>query len=163
MPVCVADRYYNFCGRGYIPASQDTRSWIVGKTRALFREDADAAATVTKVFFNRKVRARFAWKAALPRPVQAPNSVVVPQVFKTDIATSLKKERAFRAAMIKELTEAAITDDNVERGDARRQACQWYADNVVPLYDAVKKDSIPGVQAAVSEAANKALAAASVA
>merc|ERR1719478_1006826 len=85
-------RYYNFCGRGYIPASQDTRSWIVGKTRALFREDADAAATVTKVFFNRKV-------------------------FKTDIATSLKKERAFRAAMIKELTEAAITDDNVERGD----------------------------------------------
>jgi len=31
------------------------------------------------------------------------------------------------------------------------------------LYGAVKKDSIPGVQAAVSEAANKALAAASVA
>ena len=49
-------RYFNFCGRGYVPASQDLREWIVGKTKELFRDQPEAAAEVTRVFINRKVR-----------------------------------------------------------------------------------------------------------
>lgn len=50
-------RYFNFCGRGYVPASQDMREWIVDKFKELFRDQFDAAAEVTRVFLNRKVRA----------------------------------------------------------------------------------------------------------
>ena len=103
-------RYVNFCSRGFVPANQELRVFIMNTMKQLFESDAvnDEKIQIketTQVFIKRKV------------------------LRGSDHDKNLKRESEFRNTFIKEMSKSGVLGDTSER-----KSSDWYNNHVYPCY-----------------------------
>lgn len=117
-------RYYNFCSRGYVAASDDLRKWIVETTKKLFDEETDDISRTVLVFLKRKV-------------------------LKSSVDVAVKKQRAWRESIVREFVAASGSSTPIEKQRVEAGARAWVRANIVPLFPRVQS-SVDGVHAALA-------------